>query len=127
MSAIGILSIIGLAMVAIPTTIALVNVRRLKRAAPAADCPDSEALVSCCIPARDEAGNLEACVRSLLDGGHQRIEVLVYDDESTDETPAILARLSEEDPRVRAVGTRPLPEGWKTARDGGRTSFGGGV
>lgn len=112
MSAIGILSIIGLAMVAIPTTIALVNVRRLKRAAPAADCPDSEVLVSCCIPARDEAGNLEACVRSLLDGGHERIEVLVYDDESTDETPAILARLGEEDPRVRAVGTRPLPEGW---------------
>jgi len=36
----------------------------------------------------------------------------VYDDGSEDETPAILARLAGEDPRVRAADTRPLPPGW---------------
>ena len=38
--------------------------------------------------------------------------MLVYDDQSDDETPTILARLAEEDPRVRLVPTVPLPSGW---------------
>lgn len=72
----------------------------------------SDAKVSVCIPARDEEANIEACVRSLLDSTHENTEVLVYDDQSTDATPHILARLSAEDPRVRALEARPLPEGW---------------
>lgn len=72
--------------------------------------------VSFCIPARNEAGNIEECIRSALGAGDVEgapdIEVLVYDDQSSDGTPEILARLAEEDPRVRAVPTVPLPEGW---------------
>ncbi len=68
--------------------------------------------VSVCIPARDEEANLEACVRSVLASDHPNLEVLVYDDESTDQTPDILAKLIAEDPRVRSVPTRPLPAGW---------------
>ena len=70
------------------------------------------ALVSVCVPARNEATNIEACVGSILANDWPNIEVLVYDDQSTDATPEILARLMKLDPRVRAVESRPLPEGW---------------
>ncbi len=81
--------------------------------------PASEGtLVSVCIPARDEEENIEACVRSLLASDHRAIEVLVYDDESTDATPEILSRLTAEDDRVRTVVTRPLPAGWNGKQHG---------
>lgn len=69
-------------------------------------------LVSVCIPARNEETNIEACVRGVLASTGARVEVLVYDDQSTDQTPAILARLCQEDARVRLVPTVPLPAGW---------------
>ena len=68
--------------------------------------------VSVCIPARNEAPNIEACVRSALSCGGSEVEVCVYDDQSTDGTGEILRRLSAEDPRVRIVPTVPLPDGW---------------
>lgn len=71
-----------------------------------------DVMVSVCIPARDEAGNIEACVRSLLASTHSSVEVLVYDDQSTDATPQILATLAEADDRVRPLQAQPLPDGW---------------
>lgn len=70
------------------------------------------ASVSICVPARNEQDNLEACVRSLLAQTHRNVEVLVYNDHSTDRTGEILSRLAAEDPRVRAVPVEDLPEGW---------------
>ncbi len=72
----------------------------------------SEARVSVCIPARNEADNIEPCVRSLLASTHANIEVLVYDDQSTDATPDILDRLAAEDQRIRPLIALPLPDGW---------------
>jgi hypothetical protein len=69
-------------------------------------------MVSVCIPARNEEANIEACVRSVLANVDVAVEVLVYDDQSADATPAILARLVAEDARVRVVPTQPLPQGW---------------
>ncbi len=72
--------------------------------------------VTVCIPARNEASNLEDCVRSILAAADEdpsaRTRVMVYDDGSEDETPAILARLVEEDDRVEAAAVSPLPDGW---------------
>lgn len=72
----------------------------------------SDELVSVCIPARNEQNNIEDCVRSVLGSEHANVEVLVYDDDSSDRTLEILDRLEREDPRVRRVPTAPLPEGW---------------
>jgi glycosyltransferase involved in cell wall biosynthesis len=69
-------------------------------------------LISVCVPARNEAANLEPCVRSILAQRGVLLEVLVYDDQSEDETPRILHRLTAEDSRVRRVPTAALPEGW---------------
>lgn len=73
---------------------------------------NTKPLISVCIPARNEAANIEACVRAVLASTDASVEVLVYDDQSTDETPRILARLCEADPRVRRVDTIALPPGW---------------
>ena len=68
--------------------------------------------VRVCIPARNEEGNIETCVASLLASGYPNLEVAVYNDASTDSTGAILARMCDGDRRVRAVASRPLPSGW---------------
>ncbi|MDZ4754290.1 MAG: glycosyltransferase family 2 protein, partial [Phycisphaerae bacterium] len=91
----------------------LVNLRRYRRAAHAP--PDLRASVSVCIPARNEESNIETCVRSVLANATATglaVEVLCYDDQSTDQTPRILAALAAEDERVRLVPTVSLPKDW---------------
>ena len=69
-------------------------------------------LISVCIPARNEESNIEACVRSALVNRGVNIEVLIYDDDSTDGTPQILSDLTARDGRVRRVDTEALPIDW---------------
>jgi hypothetical protein len=89
-----------------------VNLSRYRRAA-ADVAPTASTSVTVCIPARNEEANIEACVRSVLaNAGPLTIEVLCYDDQSTDATPAMLAKLVAEDERVRVAQTVPLPPGW---------------
>ena len=57
-------------------------------------------LVSIVMPSRNHARYVEEGLRSCLNQTYRNLEVVVVD-ESTDETPAILRRLQEEDPRVR--------------------------
>ncbi|MDQ1592189.1 MAG: hypothetical protein QOG71_2816 [Pyrinomonadaceae bacterium] len=70
------------------------------------------ASVSILIPARDEELNLSACLDSALAQGETVFEVLVYDDHSTDSTPAIINDYATRDARVRRVPCATLPAGW---------------
>ncbi|MDW8352530.1 MAG: glycosyltransferase [Anaerolineae bacterium] len=80
--------------------------RRAKRVG--ADAPP----VSVLVPARNEARNIEACLRSLLAQDYPRYEVIALDDDSTDATGAILDRLAQHDERLRVIHHRqPLPPG----------------
>jgi chlorobactene glucosyltransferase len=75
--------------------------------------PDPPPSLSVLIPARNEAQNIEACVRSVLASGWPgALEIICIDDRSTDDTGPILARLSAEDARVRVVAGRDPPAGW---------------
>lgn len=71
-----------------------------------------EGRISVLIPARDEEETIERCVRAALDGDHDVLEVIVYDDRSSDETPEILERLQGEYDNLRVVEGVPLPDGW---------------
>ena len=98
-----------------------------------ADLPADAPLVSVVIPARDEAHNIETCLRSILASTYANLEVIVVDDHSRDGTREIARRIAAEDaahaqrgamiagnadashpttPRVRVLDAPPLPEGW---------------
>ena len=68
--------------------------------------------VSVLIPARNEAANIEACVRSLLTQDYPDFEVIVLDDHSEDETRLILTRLARTSNRLRILDGHSLPDGW---------------
>ncbi|RPI78297.1 MAG: glycosyltransferase [Chloroflexi bacterium] len=71
-----------------------------------------EPRVSVMVPARNEERNIERCVRSLLNQSYNNYELLVLNDDSQDRTGEILARLAEEDERLRVLEGTFLPEGW---------------
>ncbi len=68
--------------------------------------------ISVLVPARDEAENIEACVRSLLALNYPNFEVIVLDDHSGDDTYAILCRLRDQDHRLRVLIGADLPADW---------------
>jgi len=67
-------------------------------------------LVSVIIPARNEARNIERCVRSILATSYSPIEVIVVDDRSTDGTAEIVEPATGK--QLRLVRGSELPDGW---------------
>ncbi len=64
--------------------------------------------VSILVPARNEAKNIARCVESLLAQDYPSFEVLVLDDQSSDNTRLILKKLSDSHSRLRVFdGARP--------------------
>jgi len=68
--------------------------------------------VSILIPARNEEANLPYCLDSVLKQGETVLEILVYDDHSTDGSANVISQFAERDRRVRAVAPVPLESGW---------------
>ena len=68
--------------------------------------------VSVLVPARNEAYNIAACVASLLAQDYPDFEVIVLNDNSTDDTPRILEQLARSDNRLRIIQGAPLPDDW---------------
>jgi chlorobactene glucosyltransferase len=77
-----------------------------------AEPPLDPPLVSLVIPARNEARNIRRCVESALGSRYPRLEVIVVDDHSTDETGTIAAELASSDARLRVITPPVLPAGW---------------
>ncbi|MDN4603665.1 glycosyltransferase [Paenibacillus sp. F6_3S_P_1C] len=75
---------------------------------------DKDMLVSVLIPARNEKLHIQGCLESVLasDTTGFRMEVLVLDDRSEDETAAIVQGIADRDPRVRLLHGVELPAGW---------------
>jgi len=76
-------------------------------------CP----MVSILVPARNEADHIEECVRSLIEQRYEKLEVLVLDDQSTDETATFVQRMIDELPpeqksRLHLLHGETLPNGW---------------
>ncbi len=78
-----------------------------------APAPGTVPRISVIVAAKDEAGNIESCVRSILAQDWPALELVVVNDRSTDDTLPILERLAREygEP-LRVLTIRQLPEGW---------------
>lgn len=69
-------------------------------------------LVSVLIPARNEEKNIGNLLSDLLGQNYRQIEILVFNDLSTDNTASIVSSFSDRDSRVRLINSVVLPEGW---------------
>ncbi len=65
--------------------------------------PPRDTLISVVMPTRDRAGMLREAVESVRRQEHERWELLVVDDASSDDTPRVLAELAAADERIRPL------------------------
>ncbi|MGF9699732.1 glycosyltransferase [Paenibacillus sp. MABNR03] len=116
MSAFEILWIILTSVLGVQLIFALWNVTCLPkiRSFPADRLLHPDTLVSVLIPARNEKLHIEGCLESVLasDTSGFRMEVLVLDDRSEDETASIIQAIANRDARVRLLGGAEPPAGW---------------
>jgi chlorobactene glucosyltransferase len=105
-------SIVALPWLAAPLAVLwqLRNSRHLVDYAPAAG--PHVPRVSVIVPARNEAHNIERCVRSLCATAYTNVEFIVADDHSSDGTGALAWRAFGDDARARVTVPPPLPAGW---------------
>jgi chlorobactene glucosyltransferase len=90
----------------------VLNLKNLRVPDSRAAVPRPAPLISVLVPARDEEDNIEACLESLLRQDYPNFEVLVLDDNSEDNTAAIVSRMAARDGRLRLVRGGPLPANW---------------
>lgn len=88
------------------------RMRILDRPVPA--LPNPPPSVSVLIPAKDEAAQIEKCVRTVLAQDYPNFDVIVVDDRSTDGTGKILDDMAARDARLKVVHLKEgsLPPGW---------------
>lgn len=64
----------------------------------------SQDLVSVMMPAFNAAGTISQAIDSVLQQDHQRFELIIWDDASTDDTLKVATRAAESDARIRVMG-----------------------
>ena len=69
-------------------------------------------LVSILIPARNEEANILNLLQSIEQQDYQDYEVIVLDDDSSDQTYAICETFAASRPRFKVIKGEPLKEGW---------------
>jgi chlorobactene glucosyltransferase len=88
------------------------NLRALKRPDRNSKPLENPPLVSVLIPARNEEKNIERCVGSLLKQNYQNLEIIVLDDNSSDNTWNIINRIAQKDNRLQVYKGEQLPPDW---------------
>jgi cellulose synthase/poly-beta-1,6-N-acetylglucosamine synthase-like glycosyltransferase len=69
-------------------------------------------LVSILIPARNEEKNIGTLLTDLQQQDYQNIEILVFNDQSTDKTAEIVTDFNHCDSRIKMINAEALPDGW---------------
>jgi len=90
----------------------ILNLKELKVPRLDSKIPEPAPLVSILIPARDEEKNITTCLESLKKQDYPNFEVLVINDNSSDNTASIVSKIAAEDDRIRYFRGEPLPEDW---------------
>lgn len=88
------------------------NIQKFQPPAPFAALPAEVDLpsVTVCIPARNEAHALAYCLEKVVASRYEKLEIIVLDDVSGDDTSSLIKSFASEG--VRFVKGTPLPEGW---------------
>ncbi len=68
--------------------------------------------VSILVPARNEEGKIGRCLASLIAQNYPRLEIIVIDDRSTDNTAQIIESFAQIDHRIKFVHGKDAPAGW---------------
>ncbi len=90
----------------------ILNLRSLKKPHRDSQIPEPVPFVSVLIPARDEEANIGACLESLQKQDYPNFEIIVLDDNSSDNTADIVEGIAAKDNRIQLISGEPLPEGW---------------
>lgn len=92
----------------------LLGIRNLSLYRPLPPAPSRRvAAISVLIPARNEEYHIRQCIESIRRNEGVDLEVLVWDDASSDGTARIVREIELEDPRVKLMGSgQPPPAGW---------------
>ena len=93
-------------------TYLVINIIYLVRLCPIMDELISYPYISVCIPARNEERDIEDCVKSLLNQNYPNFEVIVVDDNSTDNTAKIIYSMKKQYPNLIFVAGAKLISGW---------------
>lgn len=94
---------------AIQFVVALANLLFLQRLPAASGC---DALVSILVPARNEENNVPQLIEAVLSQSHQNFELIIFNDQSTDDTAKIVESYCSQDSRIQLINSEELPSGW---------------
>jgi glycosyltransferase involved in cell wall biosynthesis len=64
------------------------------------------------IPARNEEKNIARLIKDLQEQDYQNIEIIIFNDLSSDNTAEIVFELSKLDNRIKLINSDGLPDGW---------------
>lgn len=90
----------------------ILNLRNLRKPDRNSKVPDPAPLISVLVPSRNEEGNIRRCLESLQKQDYPNFEILVLDDNSSDNTAAIVNEMASNDSRINLYFGEPLPEDW---------------
>jgi glycosyltransferase involved in cell wall biosynthesis len=102
---------IGLSLL-ITTAVAVYNFLTAPVLRPREGSLSAQPLVSVLIPARNEQNNIDACLQAIMQQTYGFIEILVYNDQSTDQTQSILERWQREQAGIKVLQGQSPPQGW---------------
>jgi len=73
---------------------------------------DDDVLVSVLIPARNESESIGACIQSIAGQTYKKLEIIVLDDRSSDNTLEIVQQQVFSDNRIKVIVGEDSPGGW---------------
>jgi len=68
--------------------------------------------ISVLIPARNEEDKLPHLLSDLQKSNNERLEILVYDDDSSDRTSQVVLDFASQDQRIQLIQSQELQKGW---------------
>lgn len=90
----------------------LVNARKVSFLKDVATPPFQEPSVAIIIAVKDEEAEVEEALKSVCRLQYSNLKIIVINDRSTDNTPAILNKMAEANTQLTLININHLPQGW---------------